>query len=63
MLSMILPPEVFEYFSIDEGERSYHIHLDERRRCLWGYENLSLTSKGHHPGLPDTREEHVPSRL
>lgn len=49
LLSMILPPEVFEYFevkSIEEGEGSYHIHLDERHRCPRGYEGFSLTSKG-----------------
>ena len=49
VLSMILPGEVFEYFdvkSIDEGDRAYHIYLDEKHRYPEGYQEGSLTSKG-----------------
>lgn len=49
VLSMILPPEVFEYFevkSIEEGSKAYHIYLDEKHIYPQGYESSSLTSKG-----------------
>lgn len=49
LLSMILPAEVFEYFevkSIEEGDKSYHIYLDEKHRYPDGYKCSALSSKG-----------------